>query len=143
VSAVLGALSLLAGCGGTPSGTFIIVQNQVPDSNCEVSGALSALYRSSGVLDVRLSGGYVLFPLLQNDFPGPSAGSTVDGNRIALSSFDIDVDVAPEPEASPITDLIQMLRALDDTDTRKSWVQYSTLTSGSVASGCPLAARTD
>jgi hypothetical protein len=137
--AVLGALPLLAGCSGTPPGLFIIVQNQVPDSNCAIPATLGSVYRPSGVLDVRLtsdgSDGYFLFPLLQNDFPAPTGGSSIDANRIALSGFDIDVDVPANPEAGPITDFIQMLRALDPSDPRHSWVQFSTVTSGSVSSG--------
>jgi hypothetical protein len=132
--AVSSALALLAGCSGTPPGLFIIVQDQVPDANCTIPATLGAVYRSQGLLDVRLSDGYWLFPLLQNDFPGPSGGTDVDANRIALSGYDVDVELAPGAPDSPITTLLGGLRG-DGASAPDPLVQYSTLTSGSVASG--------
>jgi hypothetical protein len=130
--AVLGALSSLAGCsGGTPAGTFIIVQNQVPNNDCTIPATLGTVYSSQGLVDVRLAQGYWLFPLLQNDFPGP-VGTAVDGNRIALSGFDVDIEPAPGVDDA----VSQMITALRPPDGPISpLVQFSALTSGSVASG--------
>ena len=72
------ASSFTAGCSGTPPGEFIILQNQVPNPDCSIPAGLGMVYRGEGTLDVRLIGGgpsgYLLFPVLQNNFPGPSAG---------------------------------------------------------------------
>ena len=131
--------SAQAGCSGTPPGEFIIVQNQVPNADCTIPATLGTLYRGEGVLDVRLVGdgqsGYQLFPLLQNNFPGPSGGQTVDANRIALSGFDVDIALPPDaPPDSQITALFTQL-AMSSSGGPDPLIQYSTLTSGSVASG--------
>jgi hypothetical protein len=128
------------GCSGTPPGEFIIVQNQVPNPDCTIPAVLGSLYRGEGVLDVRLLGdgptGYQFFPLLQNNFPGPSAGQTVDANRIALSGFDIDVTLPVDaPPDSSITALFGQLATSSMTGGPDPLIEYSTLTSGSVASG--------
>jgi hypothetical protein len=136
--AVLGTIALFAGCSGTPPGDFIILQNQALNSDCSVPATPGAVYRGEGVLDVRLigdTGGYELFPLLQNNFPPPSGGQTTDANRIALSGFDVDVEVEPDAPPSPIKDLITNFRSLDASPDNQALVQYSTLTSGSVSSG--------
>jgi len=134
---VLGALSLLfggfTGCAGTPPGEFIIVQNQVPNADCTIPAELGAVYRGRGTLDVRLSDGYKLFPVLRNDFPPPSGGQTVDANRIAISGFDVDVTMPANASSNPVTDLINGLRPAGARP--DPLVQFSTLTSGSVASG--------
>jgi hypothetical protein len=145
MNGVFGALALfmvegIGGCGGTPPGDFIILQNQVPNADCSIPATLGAVYRGEGLVDVRLVGdsaasAYVLFPLLQNDFPAPSGGQDVDANRIILSGFDVDVGLPPTPGDGPITDLITGLRALSPDDPDHELIQYSTLTSGSVASG--------
>jgi hypothetical protein len=135
--AVLGAIALLGGCSGTPPGEFIIVQNQVPAADCTIPPTLGAIYRGHGILDVRLTvdgHGYQLYPLLQNNFPPPS-GQSVDANRIALSGFDVDVDLPPDPPPGQIKDLITMYRAAADGSPELALVHYGTLTSGSVASG--------
>jgi hypothetical protein len=128
------ALVSVAGCSGTPPGEFIILQNQVPNTDCTIPAGLSAIYRSTGTLDVRLINpdGYLLFPVMQNNFP-PPVGQTLDANRIALSSFNVDVDV-PDDATGPIADLIRNDRASADPATLGK-VQYGRLTSGSVASG--------
>jgi hypothetical protein len=132
------ASTFTAGCSGTPPGEFIVIQNQVPNDDCSIPAGLGQVYRGEGTLDVRLIGGgpsgYLLFPVLQNNFPGPSGGQTVDANRIALSGFNVDVDV-PDDATGPIADHIRGYRSLDPSDPNHSKVQYSTLTSGSVAAG--------
>ncbi|HVX98123.1 MAG TPA: hypothetical protein VHK47_24630 [Polyangia bacterium] len=132
---IVGALAAcLAGCG-TPPGAFIIVQNQVPNDDCTIPAAKGNLYQGEGIVDLSIAGGYELFPLLENDFPGPSGGQDVDGNRIALSGFDVEVGLPASFEPGPIADLIQNLQALSPDDPKRTLVAYSTLTSGSVASG--------
>ena len=132
------AFALAAGCSGTPPGAFIIVQNQVPTSDCTIPAGLGEVYRGAGTLDVRLIStqktGYVLFPVMQNNFPGPAGGQTVDANRIALSGFNVDVEVQDSATGS-IADLINGFRSMDADPKNHQKVQYSTLTSGSVASG--------
>jgi hypothetical protein len=139
---LVGALAVCSfggalGCSGTPPGTFIVVHNQVPLSDCSIPGMLTDAYRPFGVYDVSpaegsllrsLVGGYALFPLLQNDFPG--ASGDVEGNRIALSGWDVEIGVAANAEPGAITDLITSL-----TTTNDPLVKYSTVTSGSVGSG--------
>ena len=132
---VIGALSLFfTGCSGTPPGEFIIVQNQVPNADCTIPAELGLIYRGKGVLDVRLSDGYQLFPVLQNDFPAPTGGQTVDANRIAISGFDVDVSLPAGSPPGAITDLFNnTLRPPGAT--ADPLVAFSTLTSGSVMSG--------
>jgi hypothetical protein len=144
-------LALFAGCSGTPPGEFIIIQNQVPNADCTIPATVGSLYRGEGTLDVRLigdgPGGYQLFPLLQNNFPGPSGGMITDANRIALSGFDVEIDVPDGAPPGDITTLIRSYRSADPTDPananfdtptlqrHQALVEYSTLTSGSVAAG--------
>lgn len=136
---IVGALAVcLSACSATPRGTFIIVQNQVPNADCTIPATKGALYNGDGFVDLSVAQGYELFPLLENDFPGPQAGQTVDGNRIAISGFDVEVGLPENFVPGPIADLILRLQGLtpDDPDAQdKTLVAYSTLTSGSVASG--------
>jgi hypothetical protein len=138
------ALVPVAGCSGTPPGEFIILQNQVPNDDCSIPAGLSSVYRSTGTLDVSLiqfnieSPGYFLFPVMQNNFP-PPAGQTLDANRIALSSFNVDVDVpavapAADDPTHAIWQMISDARASADPKVL-GLVQYNKLTSGSVSSG--------
>jgi hypothetical protein len=138
-AALLAAASaLVAGCSGTPPGAFIIVQNQVPNSDCSIPAGLGQVYRGEGVLDVRLISqqktGYELFPVMQNNFPAPTGGQTVDANRIALSGFNVDVEV-PSDATGDIADLINGYRGDGAAPGDHQKVQFGTLTSGSVASG--------
>jgi hypothetical protein len=135
----LGALGLcgIAGCG-TPPGVFIIVQNQVLTPMCTVPATLGTDYRGEGTLDLRLvddspEAGYMLFPLLQNDFP--PAGGEVDGNRIALSGFDVDIGLPPNSPPGVLTDAFTAMQTSSDSGGIDPLIEYSTLTSGSVASG--------
>ena len=129
-----------SGCSGTPPGEFIIYQNQVPNSWTAARSRRrwARTIAANGQLDVRLlpdgPDGYQLFPLLQNNFPAPSAGG-VDANRIALSGFDIDVDVLDPTGTDPVTSLINGYRMADPSDANHALVHYSQVTSGSVASG--------
>ena len=99
IAAAVAVLSGI-GCGG-PSGTFYVVQNQVPGAGCTIPGTEGALYLGQGTLDVRASvgSGYLLFPLLKNDLPAEGSGGT-EPNRIALDGFDVDVKVIDGPAAA-------------------------------------------
>ena len=101
-AAGIAALAALTGIGcGGPSGTFYVVQNQVPGSGCTIPGTEGALYLGQGTLDVRASAGtgYLLFPLLKNDLPAEGGGGT-EPNRIALDGFDIDLKIIEGPAAA-------------------------------------------
>ena len=126
---LLGAALFLGGCG-TPPGQFIIIQDQVPQTGCEVPAGVGALYLDSGELDVSLINdgadtGYLFFPLMQNNAPAPSGG--IDPNRIALSEFQIDLSVGDDAPGT-----IQTLFAQPP---RTDLIKFSVPTSGSVASG--------
>jgi hypothetical protein len=129
------SLLLLAGCGRTP-GQFIILQDQVPSGDCVISADLSSVYRGDGTLDVRAlranaDGAYFVFPLLENDLPGPQTGQTVDGNRIALGGFNVSLSTITA--APPVTQAIFDNAAGDPTVA--ALLKYSLRTSGTVASG--------
>jgi hypothetical protein len=139
IPSLLVLLGAMAGCG-TPPGAFIIVQNQVLTAMCTVPGTLGTDYRSAGTLDLRLidsspDSGYQLFPLLQNDFPPSTGDSKVDPNRIALSGFDIDISVPSNAPPGVLTDAFNAMQTSSETGGVDPLIEYSTLTSGSVASG--------
>jgi len=135
----IGAAALwLAGCG-TPPGQFVIVQNQVPSPGCVIPASLGTLYQGEGTLDVRLVGdfaeeGYVLFPLMQNNYPGPSGADSGDPNRIALSGFRVDVSLPENPPANAVADLFTTLQTSSPEGGPDQMIQYRVPTSGSVAS---------
>jgi hypothetical protein len=138
---VCAPLLLLLGCGRVP-GQFIILDNKVPMAGCAIPSDVMAAYRGDGILDVAIvndqtTSAYLVFPLLENDLPGPSTGQNVDGNRIALSGFDVDIQLAkvgnpPMPPTFPplTTGLLTSLHA-----SRDGLVIFGTQTSGTVASG--------
>ncbi len=45
---------------------LVILQNQVPDDSCTVSGNAGNLFRSRGFVDVSSPGGYLFTPVVQN-----------------------------------------------------------------------------
>lgn len=45
---------------------LIILQNQVPDDGCTISGGAGTLFRSRGIIDVNSPGGYLFTPVVQN-----------------------------------------------------------------------------
>ncbi len=136
--AALGATTAALGGCGTPPGQFVIIQDQVPDSSCAIPATLGMEYRDSGELDVSLvfdgaDTGYLFFPLMQNNFPPSTSGG--DPNRIALSSFEVDVGLpADAPQSGKIWNLFQKL-ATDNAGGPDPLIHYSVPTSGSVASG--------
>jgi hypothetical protein len=129
---------LMLGCGQPPD-QFIIIQNQVPSAGCVIPTTLGTDYRATGIIDVALVAndatvGYAVFPLLENNLPGPSGGQQGDPNRIALSSYQIDVDFMEDaPEA--IKTMFGVFKTSGLNGAPDSKIQYSEPTSGSVASG--------
>jgi hypothetical protein len=136
------AALLLIQCGTTP-GQFVIIQNQVPTAGCVIPADKGAIYRGTGEMDVRLvrdqaEVGYIIFPLLQNNLPAPAGGQTIDSNRIALSSFKVDVRLPADAPADDITNLFNnqlMTSAPDGSGGPDPLIHFSVPTSGSVASG--------
>jgi hypothetical protein len=136
-AAALWASLLISGCGNPP-GQFLIVQNQVPTEQCQIPSDLGTLYRGDGVMDVRLVNdfaefGYVVFPLMQNNYPGPGGGDPGDPNRIALSGFRVDIGLPEDAPPGPITELFNTLSSPETGP--DPLIRYSIPWSGSVASG--------
>ncbi len=144
VSGAIGAATLwtllsISGCG-TPPGQFVIVQNQVPSEICEIPAELSSVYRGDGVMDVRLVNdfaefGYVVFPLMQNNYPAPTGGDSGDPNRIKLSGFSVDISLPENAPADAVRSLFDALQVSSPEGGPDQMIQYSIPWSGSVASG--------
>jgi hypothetical protein len=134
---VFAALALAAGpfvvgCG-QDEGQFVILQNQVPQAGCVIPGELSKSYRGAGVLDVGLvrdgaSAGYLLFPLLQNNYPKRSTGA--DPNRLRLKGAHVSVRAVDVPDA--VTAMLDQLAASAD---GQRFLDYDEPWSGTVDSG--------
>src|SRR5262249_55255438 len=127
-------LLLTLGCGRVP-GQFIILDNKVPMPGCAIPADVMAPYRGDGILDVAIvndqaTSAYLIFPLLENDLPGPASGQNVDGNRIALSGYNVDIHLAAVGAPQQTTNLFASLEG-----SQNPLVHYSTPTSGTVASG--------
>jgi len=130
------AASPMLACGQPPN-QFFIVQNQVEEAGCVITTAQSP-YRSRGHMDVRLIQknaifGYLAFPLVKNDLPQES-GSAAQQNRIALSSFVVDIEAIGPPPAR-IADLMANLEA-----SSPELLHFRQPTSGSVSPGGGLTA---
>lgn len=118
----------------------MIIQAQVPEKGCVIPASLGTVYQGEGTLDVRLVSdfaetGYLLFPLMQNNYPPPSGGDNGDPNRIKLSGYRVDVSL---PEGAPmdaINDLFTTLQTSSPEGGPDQMIQYRIPTSGSVASG--------
>jgi hypothetical protein len=88
-------LLLLAACAN-PSGTFVILQNQVPTvgpvpGTCVVSADTTLDVRQAGKFDVDLDRPYpyFVFPLLQNRLPSIMATGGIDRNSLSLRSLEV------------------------------------------------------
>jgi hypothetical protein len=133
------AAFLMLGCGQPPD-QFIIIQDQVPTSNCVIPTTLGAEYRATGVVDVALVAsdatvGYAIFPLLQNNLPAATGSDSGDPNRIALSRYEIDVDTMDDaPDALKMM-FTTFKNGTPDNPTPDARIHYFEPTSGSVASG--------
>jgi hypothetical protein len=123
------------GCGKVP-GQFIILDNKVPSATCTVTADPGATSLVSGLMDVSIVNdaaltAYLTIPLMENDLPPPSAGQFVDGNRIALSSFDVDLHLVSNPSHPP--DVVTLFQGLEGN--QDPLVHFNVPTSGSVPSG--------
>jgi hypothetical protein len=123
------------GCGKVP-GQFIILDNKVPSATCTVTSDPGATSLVSGLMDLSLVNdaaltAYLTVPLLENDLPPPAAGQFVDGNRIALSSFDVDLHLVSNPTHPQ--DIVDMFQGLEGS--QSPLVHFNVPVSGTVPSG--------
>jgi hypothetical protein len=130
---------LMLGCGQPPD-QFIVIQNQVPDTGCVIPTTKGSTYRGSGVLDVRLvSAGaetaYAIYPLMQNNLPGPTGAQAGDPNRIALSGFKIDISLMDDAPDGALKDKFAAMATSGLNGAPDHRIAYSIPTSGSVESG--------
>jgi hypothetical protein len=95
------SLAPLGSCGSQP-GEFVIVQNQVPQEGCVITGDRGHLYRGEGRLDVSLVGdesavGYRIYPLIQNN--KRQLARDVEPNRTFVHGFRVEVELDEGPAA--------------------------------------------
>jgi hypothetical protein len=102
---------LLGGCSNDSGGRFFIVQNQVPAAGCVINTDRS-IYQGTGMLDLSLVGdsafAYLLFPLIQNDFPSVGMPGAPEPNRMFVRAFRVRVEPgagAPASVVKKFTDL--------------------------------------
>ena len=93
--AITALVGLVPACGGD-SGRFFIVQNQVPQAGCVVTTQRD-IYRGEGILDASLAPlagqwAYVLFPLIQNNYPNASGMGAPEPNRLFVRAFRVVVE---------------------------------------------------
>jgi len=133
----------LAACGRVP-GQFEIVQNQVPNPGCVISGMRGAVYRGLGLLDLSLvnagaDSAYLMFPLVQNNLPA-AAGGGPDTNEIKVHSFAVDIGTNAQsylpPKVQQLFDSLNMMPGTAD----YALLHYSLPWAASVASGGGTAA---
>ena len=104
LSLVLAAVSTASlSCGEETR--FFIVQNQVPQEGCVVSGERSKAYRGDGRLDVSLVGdtqlnAYRMYPLLQNDLPAAGVSGAVEPNRLVVKAFRVTLELDGDAPAA-------------------------------------------
>jgi hypothetical protein len=89
-------LVLLLGACANPSGTFVILQNQIPTAGptagtCVVSADTTLDIRQAGIFDIDLDQPYPYFvyPLLQNRLPSIMASGGIDRNSLSLRSVEV------------------------------------------------------
>jgi hypothetical protein len=130
----LALAALLSGCETGDNPQFFIFQNQVPSGNCSIS-ANKGVYRGEGLLDVAVlpegtATGYILHPLLQNDFP-QVAGTGPEPNRLRMRGFQVRIEPAPA-----VPDAVSKLFTRLGNDARlRTLIEYEEPWSGSVAPG--------
>jgi hypothetical protein len=133
----------LASCGRVP-GQFQILQNQVPDPGCTISGMAGAVYRGQGNLDLSLVGAgadsaYVLFPLVENNLTA-SPGGQVDTNEIHVHSFAVDIGTTAQSYLPPnVQTLFNTLNSMPGS-ADYALLHYSTPWAATVKSGGGTAA---
>jgi hypothetical protein len=86
---------LLGACSNDSGGRFFIVQNQVPQAGCVIN-TNRTIYEGEGTLDLSLVGNdtfaYLLFPLIQNDFPAVGMAGAPEPNRMFVRAFRVVVE---------------------------------------------------
>jgi hypothetical protein len=93
-----GALALLAGAQCTEAGGgLVIMQDQVPDTDCSIPGEASEVRRANGVLDVALDRAYpyLLYPLVANNLPLVGEKGDVEPNRINVTGARVRIEAPP------------------------------------------------
>ena len=143
VPSLLLAVGLVA-CGRVP-GQFEIIQNQVPQPGCVISGEEGNVYRGDGQLDLSLvssgsTSAYFVFPLVKNNLPG-SAGGGADTNRIAVKSFAVDISTSQFGALPPkVNALFDSLNAAGPGSADYSLLHYSLPWAANIDSGGGTAA---
>ncbi len=96
----LAATSLGTGCIEDDR-TFVITQNQIPQSKCTITTAAS-IYRPRGTLDVSVKQGYWLYPLLVNNLTSTrSSDKEPERNTLHMRGFDVEIDLGQIPGQFP------------------------------------------
>jgi hypothetical protein len=139
LSSVLLLLPLLSATCGEET-RFFIVQNQVPESGCSISGARSSTYRGEGTLDTTLvsesaSFAYDIYPLLQNDLPAVGTEGAPQPNRLSLKGFHVDIELAAGAPATAR----QVFDAVAADPNLQGLLSYDEATSGTLEPGGNLA----
>jgi hypothetical protein len=121
--ALAAALAGLGACSNDSGGRFFIVQNQVPEAGCVINTNRN-IYTGEGVLDLALVGdgafAYLLFPLLQNDFPAAGSAGAPEPNRMFVRAFRVRV----EPGAGAPGKVIELFDRLDSSDQTHSLIEF-------------------
>jgi hypothetical protein len=87
-AAAAAALALVgAGCTTDAGESMIIIQNQIPESGCEIPSDETANFRGAGTIDVRAAEGYVFTPLVESLVIARAGSPRV----VAVRGADIDV----------------------------------------------------
>ena len=143
VPSLLLAVGLVA-CGRVP-GQFEIIQNQVPQPGCLISGEEGNLYRGDGQLDLSLvssasTSAYFVFPLVKNNLPG-STGDGPDANAISVNSFAVDISSSQFGALPPkVSALFDSLNAAGPGSPDYSLLHYSLPWAAHLGSGGDTAA---
>lgn len=135
---LVAAAGLSAGCGQDER--FFIVQNQVPTGGCIITPNVD-VYRGEGTMDVELVSststfGYVLFPLLQNDFPSTGGGGAPEANRLFVRAFRVRV----EPGDGAPARVFELFDRLAGSDQTRPLIEYQEPWAGTLEPGGRLPA---
>lgn len=135
----LACAALLGACTNDSGGRFFIVQNQVPSAGCVINPTRS-LYTGEGTLDLNLVGNdpfaYLLFPLVQNDFPSTGGGGAPEVNRLFVRAFRMRV----EPGLGAPAKVQTLFDQLDGSDATHSLVEFQEPFAGTLDPGGGLLA---
>jgi hypothetical protein len=114
---------LLGACSNDSGGRFFIVQNQVPQAGCVIN-TNRTIYEGDGLLDVSLVGdaafAYLLFPLIQNDFPATGGNGAPEPNRLFVRAFRVRVEAGDGAPANAV----QVLQNIDSSEQTHSLLEF-------------------